>query len=386
MTLPRRPRVVLAVTAPMSLKLMAGFPDFLVKAGWDVHVVAGSDSGVTLPRGVAFHALPMEREPSLLRDGLALARWVRLLLVLRPALVVGGTPKAGLLAMVASCVTRVPGRVYLLRGLRLETERGPRRRMLWIMEWLTARASTRVQSVSGSLRDEFIANRLCHPAKIVVLGDGSSNGVEIPIPPDVRPLSREELGLAPRLPVIGFVGRVTTDKGIATLLAAVQQLRLEGRHLQVLMVGPEEPAGYLHRALGEVGLQISDVHWIGSVPDARPYFSAMDILCLPTRREGFPNVVLEAAAQGIPAIVSDATGSVDAVVDGETGWVFRVDDSGDLAAGLLHVLWQDEMRHLAGSAAYKRASAAFNRTIVWSRTAAFFCKEAGICNETRAGI
>lgn len=379
----RAPRIVLAVTSAQSLKLMTGFPQHLVESGWDVHVVAGSRPSTPLPAGVSFHELPMVREPSPFRDLASLWWWVSLLLRLRPRLVVAGTPKAGLLGMLASFLTRVPGRVYLLRGLRLETLSGPKRRALWVMEWISARAATKVQSVSHSLRQEFIVNRLCAPARIVVLGGGSSNGVEIIEASALPEVDVENVGLKRNVPVIGYVGRLTKDKGLSTLLSAVRKLKQDGIEIQVLLVGPEEPAGSLAEALSESGLARDGVCWAGAVPDARPYYRIMDLLCLPTRREGFPNVVLEAAVQGVPAFVSDATGAVDSVVDGETGWLFRVADSEDLAERLLPVLRDPGCRARAGTAARQRVVDEFDRTIVWAQTDKFFRREAGVSDKER---
>ena len=119
-----KPRIVLGVTVDLSLRLMAGFPQYLAERGWDVHVV--SSPGARLDAlagvdGVTVHALTMAREPSPVSDLRSLIAWMRLLRRLRPDVVSVGTPKAGLLGGIAARLTRVPGRVYMLRGLRLET-------------------------------------------------------------------------------------------------------------------------------------------------------------------------------------------------------------------------------------------------------------------------
>lgn len=242
-------RIVLAVTSAQSLRLMAGFPDYLSEQGWDVHVVS-ADPPSTPPNGWTAHALPMRREPSPLLDLVSLTRWVKLLFTLRPTLVVAGTPKAGLLGMLAAAVTRTPRRVYLLRGLRLSTESGPRRWLLEVLERVALTAATEVQSVSHSLREEVVELRLAARDKVTVVAQGSSNGVSVPAADEAAvPAARRraELGL-PERPTIGFVGRMHADKGLPALLRAFAH-SASGSEAQLLLIGPEEPAGYLQGLL-----------------------------------------------------------------------------------------------------------------------------------------
>lgn len=366
------PRIVLAVTAPISLKLMTGFPEYLAAEGWDVHVVTSDQTQCRYPRGVTLHNVAMVREPSPWRDVRALVGWLWLLARLRPDIVVAGTPKAGLLGMAAAWCVRIPARVYLVRGLRLETEQGVRRRILHVLEGLSARFATVVQCVSRSLRDEFISLGLAPASKVVVLGAGSSNGVEVFHEGDLEPVSRARLGLDDDVPVVGYVGRMTRDKGLATLTESVRILHDSRTAIQVLLVGPEEPRGALDRALKSAGLPASSVHWVGSVPDARPYLGAMDVLCLPTRREGFPNVVLEAAVQGVPAVVSDVTGARDAVIDGRTGLICAPDDSRDMAVALNRLLGDPAGLQAMGQRAKEHAVKNYDREVVWELNRAFF--------------
>lgn len=365
-------RVVLTVTSAQSLRLMNGFPEYLAARGWDVHVVVSEPppGAYAEGSGVVVHDLAMTREPSPRRDLTGLIAWLRLLGRLRPSIVLAGTPKAALLAMVAAFLTRTPNRVYLLRGLRLETESGLRGRLLWILEWLTARAATRVLAVSMSLRGEFLARHLCPPDKIAVLGSGSSNGVDTMLRPEHHAVTAIEqaLGLGDAELVVGFVGRISVDKGIGTLFSAVRLLEQRGEAVRLLLVGAEEPPGILAQSLAASGVDPALVSRVGAVPDPTPYYGSMDVLCLPTRREGFPNVVLEAAVQGVPSVATTATGSIDAVVDGVTGLMVSPDDPRALAEALRALrVDRDRCRRL-GVAARRRAADLFDREMVWSRT------------------
>lgn len=381
-------RVVLAVTVPQSLVLMSGFPEELGMRGWDVHVVSSGEPLTPYPPGVTFHALPMQREPSPLMDLVALVRWIRLLVRLRPDLVSAGTPKAALLGCVAAALVRVPSRVYVLRGLRLETEVGLRRRVLWMFEWITSQASTAILSVSPSLSRVYLRENLSRVPKLTVLGAGSSNGVNLNSPTAdagvaSAAIDRNSLGLWVDAPVVGYVGRVARDKGIGDLLRSIVELRERGVRVQLLIIGGEESTGLLQRLLAESKMTLKDVHWIGTVADARPYYSLMDVLCLPTRREGFPNVVLEAAAASVPAIVSDVTGARDSVVHGKTGLLFPQGEIKELAEQIMKVISNPSLKAALGEHARARAEAEFDRNRVWDLTEEYYRRQIARSNRKR---
>jgi hypothetical protein len=159
----RVPRILLAVTSSRSLILMRGLPARLAADGWDVHVVSASgpeQADLVGLSGVTIHTVDMARNASPLSDLVALGRWIRLLARIRPDVVSVGTPKAGLLGGVAAFLTRVPRRVYVLRGLRLETVTGPARLVLAFLERVSAGSSHVVLAVGHSLAREAIALRL----------------------------------------------------------------------------------------------------------------------------------------------------------------------------------------------------------------------------------
>lgn len=363
-------RVVLGVTSAVSLRLLEGFPDYLAKEGWEVHVVCDSPPASTAR--VRFHAIPMAREPRLAADLLALVRWLWLLRHLRPTLVVAGTPKAGMLGTVAAWLTRVPVRVYMLRGLRLETEKGAKRRILWLMERLSASTASHVQAVSASLRSAYLSLSLTHDRKIFVLGAGSSNGVDT----EIRTAPKDAVSTTV---TVGFVGRVTPDKGLSVLLTAMDELHRHG--VKLLVVGGEEPLGYWAECLKQHRIPADAVRWMGHVANPGPLIDSMDLLFLPSKREGFPNVVLEAAARSVPSVVTRVTGCVDAVVDGETGWIVPADDPRAVVDTILAILLEPSQLRAAGDAARERAVRDFDRRTVWNRQREFYelaLKESGL--------
>jgi glycosyltransferase involved in cell wall biosynthesis len=368
-------RVVHVVTHPVTARaFLVGQLAAMRDEGFDVTVVAspGSELGAVGSReGVATIPVPMTRSISPAADAVALVRLIRVLRRCRPHLVNAGTPKAGLLGMIAARVARVPVRVYTLRGLRLETAAGAARRILAATERVAAACSHRTVCVSESLRRRWLELRLGRAEKAVVLASGSSNGIDVE---RFRPRSRTEatelrsrLGLKPDAPVMGFVGRFTRDKGVSEVLAAFDSVvtRLPGTRL--LMLGEFEDGDAVgpavHRRL-ETDPRI--VH-LGFVGDTAEYYAAMDVLAFPSHREGFPNAPLEAAASGVPVAGFAATGTVDAVVDGVTGLLVPIGDTAGLADACFAYLCMPAQRARHGEAARQRAVREFRQEIVWGR-------------------
>ena len=291
------------------------------------------------------HRIRMAREISVLGDVLALVRWLYLLLRVRPAVIVSATPKASLLAQMAAWLCRVPERIYFVGGLRLEGASGRSRLLLTAMEKLTFAACTVAVVNSPSLRQRALDLRLAPSSKIRATVPGSSHGVDSAYftPREADATLAAELGLDPGRPVVGFVGRLTHDKGIDTLIAAARLLEQRETRVQWLVVGSQiEPDSTIYaERLARVG---SPVVLVGRTEDVRPYFALMDVHVLPSLREGFPNVVLEASAMGVPTVTTNATGAVDSVRPGVTGMIVPVGDDQALAAGVESLVIHDQQR------------------------------------------
>lgn len=373
-------RILLAVTADTSLNLMRGLPERLRDEGWDVHVVSspGPDSHRMADiDGVAFHPVEMQRNPSLLGDLRALASWIGLLRTIRPDVTSVGTPKAGLLCGIAGVLARVPHRVYVLRGLRYETSSGPARFALKTLERVACYCAHEVLAVSHSLRDIAIADGLVAPERIVVVGRGSSNGVEVArftVEPSRRHTAKAERWPdRPEVPVIGFIGRIHPDKGLDLLADAVALLAKESVQARLLVVGGSDSdrGDDLQRRLRNSGF---DVEFTGAVADVAPQLCVMDILCLPTKREGFPNVVLEAAAASIPTVATWATGVPDAILDGKTGLICLTRDPAEMAANLQSLLESQSLRVAMGAAAKEFVQLHFERASVHSNLVTYHAR------------
>lgn len=341
--------------------------DDLRERGYRVVVV--TSSGPELPRlrtrADDVEIVEMARDVSLVKDLSALVGWIRVLGRVRPELILGGTPKAGLLSMMAAWLLRVPRRAYLLQGLRLESVSGPKRAVLAAMERVSSWCSQGVIAVSPSLAREYVRAGLNAGRAVHVPHHGSSHGVDsLHFQPQPRndDLLRE-LGLDVGLPVVIFIGRLTADKGPVALTEALRRLADQGKHVQLLVVGAQDERdsqAHLDRLVA-----VSErVRVLNHLDDVRPYLAASDLLILPTLREGLPNVVLEAAAMGIPSVTTTATGAVDSVVGEVTGLLVPPEDGEELARAVGRLLDDPDLRSRLGQSARERVVRDFQPTDV----------------------
>ncbi len=317
------PHVVVGITSPQTCLVLAGRLRAMREAGFRVTLVSapgGLLDQTAAGEDVESIAIPMKRAIAPFSDCLSLLRLWRMLRRSKPDLAEFSTPKAGLLGSVAAMLCAVPVRIYLLRGLKLETASGLKRRLLLATERLAAACAHVVVCNSESLRTQALALRIAPAAKLQVLGNGSSRGVDVerfsPGCSDVR----SKLGISPSAPVLGFVGRLTRDKGVPELVEAFEAILMTEPEAHLLLVGWFDAADdALDEPLRVRILNHPRIHYTGLVADAAPYYRALDVMVLPTWREGFPNAVLEAAASGIPVVTTLSTGSRDAVVPEVTG-------------------------------------------------------------------
>jgi lipopolysaccharide/colanic/teichoic acid biosynthesis glycosyltransferase len=370
----RPPRLLYAVTASMSTCFYRGRLSYLRDRGFDMHFVSspGPELDQTGVReGVTTHALPMHREIALLADVVALFRAWRLLRRLKPDIVDAATPKASLIFLLAAAACGVPCRVYSLFGLRLETTCGRMRWLLTQLERVACACAHRCLCISPSLRQRAIELGLASPDKFVVIGVGSEQGIsadKFAPSPAVRQQAeqlRRELGIEPSAPVVGFVGRLVRDKGVAELVEAYFRLKPRFPSLVLLLVGQYEEGDPVDPRTRRLIESTSGIIAPGQVDNVVPYYQIMDVLASPTYREGFGTVSLEASAVGKPVVTTNATGARDAVVDGKTGLIVPVGDSDALAKALGRVLENPELARQMGEAGRQRVIAEFPRERIW---------------------
>jgi glycosyltransferase involved in cell wall biosynthesis len=368
-------RLVHITTVPDSLDFLYGQVGYMKAQGFDVQAI--SSPGQLLDRfaaqeDVPVHAVAMPRRITPVRDLLAVVRLWRRLRRIRPHLVHAHTPKGGLLGMVAAWLARTPVRIYHLHGLPLTTASGLKRLLLRWSEKVSCRLAHQVLCVSHSLREEALAERLCPPDKIKVLMAGSINGVDAAgafNPERVGPRARAEVraryGIPPNALVAGFVGRVVRDKGLAELVEAWKALRDEFPWLHLLVVGPFEPQDPVSAGVEKVLRSDRRIHLTGMDLNTPPLYAAMDLVVLPTYREGFGIVAIEAGAMELPVVATRIPGCVDAVQDGVTGTLVPVRSGPALAEACRRYLWEPDLRREHGRAGRQRVLREFRPEVIW---------------------
>jgi len=375
MTTEQRPLLLHIMTVPLSLRFFQGQPRFMREHGIDVRVMCSPgpelEDFVSAEKVVGY-AVPISRRISPAEDLVSLVRMVRIAQRVKPDVIHSHTPKGGLLGMLTATIVGTPLRIYHLRGLRYAESTGARRKLLRSLDRLCCALAHRVICVSSSIRDAAVADGLCEADKIRVLGKGSGQGVDANgrfnpanLPASVRRRVRAEFGIPQDSLVVGFVGRIVRDKGMIELANAWRKISPSFPDAHLLIVGPFEPEDPVPAEVADYFRTTPTIHLAGKREDTPELYSAMDVVVLPTYREGFPNVPLEAAAMGLPVIATSVPGCIDAVEDGVTGSLIPPRDPDALAEAITKYLADPELRRSRGAAGRARVLRDFTREAVW---------------------
>jgi len=367
-------RLVHVTTVPITLGFLRGQAQFMRRFGISTEAITSPGDGLAefaKSELVAAYPLEMARRITPLRDFLALTRLVLLLWKIRPHVVHAHTPKAGLLGTIASRLAGVPVIIYQLHGLPLVTATGLRYWLLYWSDRLACGLADRVLCVGPSVREDMIAKGLCRPEKAKVLLAGSINGVDATgrfdpsgLAPGTREDARAELGIPADSLVIGYLGRLVPDKGIRELIEAWAVVSRKP-NLHLLLVGPFEPQAPLSSDTEQALRSDTRIHLAGLRWDTPRWLAAMDLVVLPTYREGLPVVPLEAGAMGLPVVATNIPGCVDAVTDGVTGTLVRPRDAAALAIAIGRYLDDPALRARHGAAARARMLCWFRPEAMW---------------------
>jgi glycosyltransferase involved in cell wall biosynthesis len=371
----RRKTLIHVMNDPFALQYLRGQPTYMAVRGIDCAVVVPRGDGFQefrVSEGVACHEATIVRNISPMADIRTLARLVRLWWRMRPDIVHAHTPKGGLLGMLSATIAGVPGRVYTLHGLTYMTASGTLRQVLRWSDWLSCRLADRVICVSKSIREVVIEDGICDPDKLVVVAQGSANGVDAVtrFNPDRFSESdfvqeRCELGIGPDALVLTFVGRIVQDKGIEELTHAWLRLREQYPHLHLLIVGPMEERDAVVPWVLEVLHEDGRVHFTGFRGDVDRVMAITDVVAVPSRREGFGIVFIEAGAMEVPVVATRIPGCIDAVVDGVTGTLVPSYNAYALHDAISRYLDDPELRWKHGRAGRERVLREFRPEDVW---------------------
>ena len=329
-------KLIRITTVPISFKvLLKGQLRFMASNGFDVKGVSSEGEELKEVReneGIVMEAINMSRKITPFQDLKSLWEMWNFLRKEKPQIVHTHTPKAGIIGMLAARLAGVPHRLHTVAGLPLMEATGIKRKILNFVEKLTYSSATRVYPNSKGLYDFILQNNFTQSNKLKIIANGSSNGINTTFfnPAQVSEIEkvalREKLNIQPDDFVFVFVGRIVSDKGINELIKAFSELQAaennEPAGIKLLLVGGlENDLDPLNpETLAEIN-QNKDIISVGFQQDVRPFFAISDALVFPSYREGFPNVVMQAGAMGLPSIVSDINGCNEIIVEGENGLI-----------------------------------------------------------------
>jgi len=324
-------KLIRITTVPVSLStLLKGQLRFINQY---YNVLAVSSKGNLLEcvkknEGVGIKSVEMSRTISPLKDLKAAWSLYKLFKIEKPLIVHTHTPKAGTVGMLAAKLAGVPLRLHTVAGLPLLEATGNKRKLLNLVEKVTYACATNIYPNSYGLKEIILYQGFCKDKKVKVIGEGSSNGIDTSYFSSSRFSEDQKTSLKNNLKiqsndfVFVFVGRLVSDKGINELVIAFNEIYKENRQVKLLIVGQQEPdLDPLMKETQELINTHPGIISMGYQPDVRLYFAISDALVFPSYREGFPNVVMQAGAMGLPSIVSNINGCNEIIVEGKNGTI-----------------------------------------------------------------
>ncbi len=362
-----RPKVFFLATVEFAVNAFLLSHLKVLSKCFDVTVIVNTDDPLFLTQqGVDVKVVPLRisRNIRILSDAICLIRLVYIFFKFRPSVVHSITPKAGILAMLAAFITRVPLSLHTFTGQVWANKKGIKKILLKLVDKLIGNLSTMNIVDSHSQRDFLVAENVLSPSKTIVFGNGSVSGVDLKkFKPSKRAYAevRCELSIPKDAFVFIYLGRLNAEKGVLDLAAAFSQIHDDKAYL--LVVGPDE-GGYGQQIKDLCSMNLGRVRLVGFSNEQHRYFAASNVLCLPSYREGFGSVIIEAAAMGIPTIGSDIYGISDAVLNRKTGLLCPPKNPNQLLKCMELFLSSPDLVSQYGAAARERAINEFDANIL----------------------
>lgn len=361
-------------TVPVSLRvLLRGQHYFMSKKGFNVIGISsnGKDlDAVKENEGIDVVKLEMTRTISPVADLVSLFKFYFLCKKENPAIVHSHTPKAGIVAMLGARLAGVPIRLHTVAGLPLMEAAGAKRIILDFVEKLTYSSATKIYPNSKGLYDFILQNKYTSAEKLMVIANGSSNGIDTSyftsefLTKERINLLKKDLRIKDDDFVFIFVGRLVGDKGLNELIEAFS--RIKRTNCKLLLVGPLESDldPLKSETLQEIEIN-PNIFSVGFQKDVRSYFAISDALVFPSYREGFPNVVMQAGAMGLPSIVSNINGCNEIVIEGENGLIIPVKDSEAIKLAMLKIMNDKKLYFRLKENSRSMVQSRYEQSVVW---------------------
>lgn len=363
-------------TVPISLEKLLENQLLYMKSHYEVTAISSDKSNLErvgqLQEVSVFH-VEMTRKITPLQDLTAVWQLYNYFKKENPLIVHTHTPKAGSVGMMAAKLAGVPHRLHTIAGLPLLEARGLKRKLLNAVEKVTYTCATHIYPNSHGLKEIIIQEQFCKPNKLKVLGNGSSNGINTAyfspenFPPQQNQDLKNSFGIQAEDFVFVFVGRLVGDKGINELAQAFKKISSEAERVKLVLVGPFESEldALAPDTLEEITSNNAIIS-VGFQEDVRPYLAVSDCLVFPSYREGFPNVVMQAGAMGLPSIVTNINGCNEIIVEGENGAIIPVKNTPALYEAMRKMMEDSAFRKSLQQNARPMIVNRFEQSVVWN--------------------
>lgn len=370
-------KLIVGITAEGSVNLLLGQLSYFHEQGYQTYLMSPlSDRSAAFcnNENCEHLVIDIEREIAPVSDFRTLLQIVTILRNVNPDVINFGTPKVSLLGLLAGKLMGVKKRIYTCRGFRFEHERGIKRKVLIAMEKITASCAHTVICISPSVKSLGIENGIFSADKVVVINKGSSNGVNLDLfNPNNQNLLADKRRLVAKYDlegkfIFGFVGRIVDRKGINELVRVFIKFNQKHPESKLLLVGPFEMDQIADKTLVSTIEEHKDIINIGRVTQQEVplYLSINSVFVLPAWWEGFGNVLVQAAAMGIPTISTTGTGTCDAVSDGVNGFLVEPKSEDQLYNAMEKLYLDKELAQKFGANGLIWAKN-FDREMIWSQ-------------------
>lgn len=366
-------KLFITTTIPVSLNFFKGNLSFLNKT-YDVCAISSQNvvlKEIGLREGIRTYHIPMKRAISLFCDIYSFLKFLWLFFIKCPDIVHGNTPKASFLSMLAAKITRVKVRIYMCHGLRYQGASGIMKWLLMKMEKITCICANEVICVSEGVKNTLIKDGICNKSKAVVVNYGSPSGIDVDkFNRKGKEFHRQEIrntfGINENDFVFIFIGRIVGDKGVNELLSAFERLLIVNKKSHLIIVGSEDKGlDPISERSSQVINNKKNIHFVGKQNDIRSFLNASDALVLPSYREGFGMVLIEAGAMGLPCITTDISGCNEIIVEKENGVIIPPKDENKLHEAMQYFLDNPEDVERMANNSRKMIIDRYEQQVVW---------------------
>lgn len=371
-------------TVPISLEKLLENQLLFMKQYYEVTAISADKVNLErigkIQQVSTFH-VEMTRKITPLQDLIAVWQLYSYFKKEKPFFVHTHTPKAGTLGMLAAKLAGVPHRLHTIAGLPLLEAAGFKRKLLNVVERATYACATHIYPNSYGLKEIIISEQFCKPNKLKVLANGSSNGIDTAyfnpenFSAQQNQTLKANLGIHAEDFVFIFVGRLVGDKGINELTQAFKKISSEVDKVKLILVGSfESDLDPLEQETLNAITNNTNIISVGFQKDVQPYLAISNCLAFPSYREGFPNVVMQAGAMGLPCIVTDINGCNEIIIEGQNGMIIPVKDCSALYVAMQKMIDNSDFRVQLKQNARPLIISRYEQKMVWEAILAEYKK------------